>query len=122
MVDGDRSWASGAYDSLAPAHRAELLRIAAKEEERERVPVPTTAIYSRTDGIVRWHTCIDTVAPEHENVEVRGSHSGLGAQPDCARGHRRPARAAGRSMAAVQARALGGGLLPAPGDWRPSPA
>ena len=81
MVDGDRSWASGAYESLAPAHRAELLRIAAKEEDREPVPVPTTAIYSRTDGIVRWHTCIDTVSPRHENVEVRGSHSGLGHNP-----------------------------------------
>jgi pimeloyl-ACP methyl ester carboxylesterase len=81
MVDGDRSWASGAYESLAPAHRAELLRIAAKEEDREPVPVPTTAIYSRTDGIVRWHTCIDAVSPRHENVEVRGSHSGLGHNP-----------------------------------------
>ena len=45
------------------------------------MPVPTTAIYSRTDGIVRWHTCIDEVGPEHENVEVRGSHSGLGHNP-----------------------------------------
>ena len=28
MVDGDRSWASGMYETLSPAHRAELLRIA----------------------------------------------------------------------------------------------
>ncbi|HTN81407.1 MAG TPA: alpha/beta hydrolase [Acidimicrobiales bacterium] len=81
MVDGDRSWASSLYDSFSPAHRAELLRIAQHEEERDAISVPTTAIYSRTDGIVRWHTCIDRVSPRHENVEVHGSHSGLGHNP-----------------------------------------
>ena len=59
MVDGDRSWASGMYETLSPTHRAELLRIAEQEEDRDRLAVPSTAIYSRTDGIVRWHTCID---------------------------------------------------------------
>jgi len=48
------------------------------EEEREPVPVPTTSIYTRTDGIVRWHTCIDTIGAACENIEVFGTHSGLG--------------------------------------------
>ncbi len=48
------------------------------EQAREPLPVPSTAIYSRTDGIVRWHTCIDTMGPLHENVQVYGSHCGLG--------------------------------------------
>jgi hypothetical protein len=43
--------------------------------------MPSTAIYTRTDGIVRWHTCIDAVREQHENIEVRGSHSGLGWNP-----------------------------------------
>ena len=45
-----------------------------------RPPVPTTAIYTRTDGIVAWQRCVETPAPgdEVENVEVPGSHSGLG--------------------------------------------
>jgi hypothetical protein len=51
------------------------------EERRPSLPVPSTAIYSRTDGVVRWHTCIDAVDATHENVEVRGSHSGLGFNP-----------------------------------------
>lgn len=42
-------------------------------------PVPTTSIYSRTDGIVAWRACIQPGRrPDIENVEVAGSHCGLG--------------------------------------------
>ena len=37
---------------------------------RRPVPVPTTSIYSRTDGIVHWQSCLETEGPERENVEV----------------------------------------------------
>ena len=40
-------------------------------------PVPCTAIYSRTDGIVAWQCCKEDDAPNVENLEVRGSHLGL---------------------------------------------
>jgi hypothetical protein len=43
----------------------------------EPLPVPTTAIYSRTDGVASWRTCVDQPAPQTENVRVRGSHIGL---------------------------------------------
>src|SRR5258706_7180001 len=46
---------------------------------REPLPVPSTAIYSRTDGIVACETCIEeALCDTNENVEVLGSHSGLG--------------------------------------------
>jgi pimeloyl-ACP methyl ester carboxylesterase len=46
---------------------------------RQPLPVPSTAIYSRTDGIVAWETCIEEALCEtNENIEVLGSHSGLG--------------------------------------------
>jgi hypothetical protein len=46
---------------------------------RQSLPVPSTAIYSRSDGVVAWETCIQE-APDatSENVEVFGSHGGLG--------------------------------------------
>jgi len=44
-------------------------------------PVPTTAIYSKTDGICAWRTCIENEGPETENIEVTGSHCGLGHHP-----------------------------------------
>jgi pimeloyl-ACP methyl ester carboxylesterase len=84
MVEGDRSAVSGLADRVAPQLNAEiarLMRMSMAEHLKPPMPVPTTAVYSRTDGVVRWHTCIDTVGPMHENIEVRGSHSGLGFNP-----------------------------------------
>jgi len=43
----------------------------------EPLPMPSTAIYSRTDGVVSWFACIDEEAPLAENIEVPGSHVGL---------------------------------------------
>jgi pimeloyl-ACP methyl ester carboxylesterase len=48
-----------------------------REEHRPALPVPTTAIYSRTDGIVAWRSCIEAAGDHRENVEVRSSHAGL---------------------------------------------
>jgi pimeloyl-ACP methyl ester carboxylesterase len=43
------------------------------------LPVPTTSIYSRSDGVVNWRTCILRPSDTAENIEVRlASHVGLG--------------------------------------------
>ncbi len=43
------------------------------------LPVPTTSIYSRTDGIVNWRTCLVRPSDRAENIEVHlASHIGLG--------------------------------------------
>lgn len=43
------------------------------------LPVPTTSIYSRTDGVVNWRTCLVRPSETAENVEVYlASHIGLG--------------------------------------------
>jgi pimeloyl-ACP methyl ester carboxylesterase len=44
-------------------------------------PVPCTAIYTRSDGIVAYQCCMEDDAPNVENVEVRGSHLGLAHNP-----------------------------------------
>ena len=43
--------------------------------------VPTTAVYTRSDGVVPWQLCVERPGPQRENVEVRGSHIGLGHNP-----------------------------------------
>lgn len=65
-----------------PAAAAQL------EEDRDlysrlRVPleVPTTAVYTRTDGIVAWRSCVEEEGPYRENVEVWSSHCGIGHHP-----------------------------------------
>jgi dienelactone hydrolase len=45
----------------------------------EAPPVPTTSIYSRTDGVVAWRCSIQAPARFTENIEVRASHVGMGA-------------------------------------------
>ena len=40
--------------------------------------VPTTSVFSRTDGVVAWRSSIEQKGPLSENVEVRSSHIGLG--------------------------------------------
>ena len=48
------------------------------EHLRRPLPVPTTSIYSRTDGIVAWRSCLEEAGPERESVEVACSHTGMG--------------------------------------------
>ncbi|PAY08423.1 MULTISPECIES: alpha/beta fold hydrolase [Bradyrhizobium] len=46
------------------------------------MPVPTTSIYSRTDGIVNWRTSRVRPSERAENIEVHlASHLGLGVNP-----------------------------------------
>src|SRR5829696_9584688 len=44
-------------------------------------PVPATSIFSRTDGICAWQGCLNPDGPTSENIEVDGSHCGLGHHP-----------------------------------------
>ena len=44
-------------------------------------PVPTTAIFSRTDGICAWQSCMEKPGKRAENIEVFGSHCGMGHHP-----------------------------------------
>jgi triacylglycerol lipase len=46
---------------------------------RHPLEIPTTAIYSKTDGVVHWESCIDrSGAKTVENIEVMASHVGMG--------------------------------------------
>ena len=43
------------------------------------LPAPATAIYSKTDGVVNWRTCMLRENQRAENIEIfGGSHAGLG--------------------------------------------
>jgi len=48
---------------------------------RGPLPVPTTAIYSRRDGIVAWQCCVNEPGPRAENIAVTSTHMGLGHHP-----------------------------------------
>ena len=62
-------WASGQRTNTPPGARP-----------YRAVPdvVPSTSIYSRSDGVVAWRASLQPEGPLAENVEVVGSHVGLG--------------------------------------------
>ncbi len=65
-------WVSGQH-----ARDTDLLR-----EVRKPPPVPTTSIYSKTDGVVAWPCSINPPQHAHtENIEVHASHIGMGLNP-----------------------------------------
>ena len=73
------------YTALADRYTDErLAQIRALIEEREQQPirVPTTAMWSRNDGVVNPVACIDRRSPDVEHVEVGSSHVGMGFDPD----------------------------------------
>jgi pimeloyl-ACP methyl ester carboxylesterase len=74
---GDRTHASALYDAIGPIDNP-FSGHNAPEHQRPDLPVPSTCIYTRTDGIVRWHLCIEAPGERRENIEVLGTHSGLG--------------------------------------------
>ena len=47
----------------------------------ETPPVPTTAIYSRTDGICAWQGCMEKTSATSDSIEVESSHCGMGHHP-----------------------------------------
>jgi hypothetical protein len=44
-------------------------------------PVPTTAIFSRTDGICAWQGCMEKTTATSESIEVESSHCGMAHHP-----------------------------------------
>jgi len=51
--------------------------------DRVRVPppLPTTSIFSRSDGIVSWQCCLQKESERTESIEVTSSHIGIGMNP-----------------------------------------
>jgi len=48
---------------------------------RTNPSVPTTSLYSRTDGVVAWQCSLNPPGPLAENIELHASHIGLGLNP-----------------------------------------
>jgi len=79
LTDPRQSRADGPYRRRAAQHATG--RVPTWEQLARPITVPSTAIYSRLDGIVSWQTCIEPPTVMHENVEVRCGHLGFGVDP-----------------------------------------
>ena len=68
-----------AYRRLAPVTPSG--RRSTRPSSASPLPVPSTAVYSRWDGVVDWRACRQRPGPRSENVAVRSSHLGMGHDP-----------------------------------------
>jgi pimeloyl-ACP methyl ester carboxylesterase len=64
------------FQALSPLH-SDNVRNADPDQMSRPLPVPLTAIFTKTDGVVPWRVCIPDEAKRVEAIEVSGSHSGL---------------------------------------------
>ncbi|MBC7601943.1 MAG: alpha/beta hydrolase [Ramlibacter sp.] len=79
---------SNAQTAFKLLNRGRAQPMTAELEQRLRTdpPVPATAIYSRTDGVVAWQSCMLNESAHAQNIEVSGSsHCGMGAHPQVLR-------------------------------------
>ena len=82
-ADGEKTRATGMFERSRAKHGISDRAKPMIELLRGPVPVPCTAVYSKTDGIVPWRGCaVDAAAfPPAENVAVPSSHVGMVANP-----------------------------------------
>jgi pimeloyl-ACP methyl ester carboxylesterase len=67
-----------AYESLTGQRIGDKGTQEQLRESATTPPVPSTAIYSKGDGIVAWQNCREAENATTDNIEVYGSHCGLG--------------------------------------------
>ena len=69
------------YETLSGESFDSPETLAAWRDNREPPLVPTTSIYSKTDGITAWQNCLEIETDLAQNIEVFGSHAGLPHNP-----------------------------------------
>ncbi len=79
LTDSRQSHADRAYRRRSRMHAAG--RVPTREQVNQPISVPSTAVYSRRDGIVLWRACVEPESDRHQNVEVRCAHLGFGVDP-----------------------------------------
>lgn len=81
LEDREASNAGPLYNMLSTFHSPRVDSLRTPEWGQPEMSMPTTAIYTKGDGIVPWGSCVDEVRENSENVRVLGSHCGLGHNP-----------------------------------------
>ncbi|HJQ57317.1 MAG TPA: alpha/beta hydrolase [Vineibacter sp.] len=65
------------YEALA-GHSVDVAR---SKIDADPPPVPTTSVFSRSDGVVAWECTMEPSGPQSESVEIESSHCGIGFHP-----------------------------------------
>ena len=79
--EGERTRTTPLFERSRRTHGLSERHEKVIDELRRPLPVPTTAIWSKTDGIVPWRGCRVDDGPGARNVSVPSSHLGLASNP-----------------------------------------
>lgn len=79
--EGTNSVVRRMFERSATIRPAERVRMGLLPDSSRPPPVPSTAIYSRSDGVVAWQLCREYEGETAESVEVFGSHTGMSLNP-----------------------------------------
>jgi dienelactone hydrolase len=79
LPESGHTRADGVYLRRSRQHARN--RVPTREQVARPIGVPSTAVYSRNDGIAAWQNCIEAETRLHTNVQVRCSHLGFGVDP-----------------------------------------
>ena len=69
------------FEQLSGVSVEEMRELASEERASGPLSQPSTSIYSKTDGVVSWRTCISEPSDIAENIEIVGSHTGMAMHP-----------------------------------------
>jgi len=80
LDEPSRSRAYRAYTRYSRLHVQDVV-VPTSIAAADPLPVPTTSVYSRLDGIVPWESCMEEPGETRESIEVLSSHFGFGHNP-----------------------------------------
>jgi pimeloyl-ACP methyl ester carboxylesterase len=81
LAIGEQTNAGTLFQMLNSRTRDDNVSALRSDGYRGAPVVPSTSIFTKFDGVVPWRSCLDEPGPISENLEVRGSHTGLGHNP-----------------------------------------
>lgn len=98
--EGEHTRTTPLFERSARTHGLSSRALTVVDQVRTPLPVPVSALFSRTDGMVPWRGCLTLSDERGEDIAVPSSHAGLLTNP--------------LSLAALADR-----LVQDPEDWQP---
>ncbi len=80
-AEGERTRTTPLFERARRTHGLSERAEKVVDELRGPLPVPTTAIWSKTDGVVGWRGCLVEESETARNVPVPSSHLGMASNP-----------------------------------------
>jgi pimeloyl-ACP methyl ester carboxylesterase len=80
-TDNTQSIVSRLFQYTSGMSQDEMRERLAERDIASPPSVPCTSVYSKSDGVVHWSTCVEHKSAQAENIEIIGSHCGMGINP-----------------------------------------